>query len=149
MVRKRASFVLTRNLVDSSASNSFSVVGPGDFDISYVDGSGSKGDYFTDAFEIAGASLTNLTMGLGRTTDIPFGLVGVGYASNEAIVSNSQSLSSAYPNLPVAMVQEGLIKTNAYSLWLNDLGGSRRFSLVKDAGLILGPSPLTRGWCCL
>ncbi len=63
-----------------------------------------------------------MTMGLGKDTDIAYGLVGVGYANNEAIVSGTQSLSSVYPNLPVNMVNEGLIKTNAYSLWLNDLG---------------------------
>jgi len=63
-------------------------------------------------------------MGLGKETDIPYGLVGVGYTSNEAIVSTTRTLSSAYPNLPVSMVNQGLINTNAYSLWLNDLGRS-------------------------
>jgi len=63
-----------------------------------------------------------MTMGLGVKTDISYGLVGVGYALNEAIVGNTQEASSAYPNLPVNMMQEGLINTVAYSLWLNDLG---------------------------
>lgn len=63
-----------------------------------------------------------MTMGLGLRTTIPYGLVGVGYALNEAIVGNTQSTSSAYPNLPVSMVDAGLINTVAYSLWLNDLG---------------------------
>ncbi|KAJ9151831.1 Acid protease [Pleurostoma richardsiae] len=105
-------------------SSTFDDVGEGQFDISYVDGSHSRGDYFTDAFEIGGANLSNLTMGLGIDTDIPYGLVGVGYALNEAIVSDTQSASSAYPNLPLAMQEEGLINTNAYSLWLNDLDSS-------------------------
>jgi hypothetical protein len=109
-------------LVDSAQSSSFEVVGKGEFDISYVDGSSSKGDYFTDVFSIGGATLQNMTMGLGLETDISYGLVGVGYAVNEAIVGSSQSVSSAYPNLPVNMVNEGLINTVAYSLWLNDLG---------------------------
>jgi hypothetical protein len=65
-----------------------------------------------------------MTMGLGLTTDIPYGLVGVGYQLNEALVGTTQSTSSAYPNLPVNMVNEGLINTVAYSLWLNDLGMS-------------------------
>lgn len=60
-------------------------------------------------------------MGLGLSTDIPYGLVGVGYALNEAIIANTQSASSAYDNLPVLMQKQGLIATNAYSLWLNDL----------------------------
>ena len=97
------------------------------FDISYLDGSSSQGDYFTDVFEMGGATLRNMTMGLGLKTDIEYGLVGVGYRLNEAIVGDTQSVSSAYPNLPVNMVQEGLINTVAYSLWLNDLGRSTLF----------------------
>lgn len=108
--------------VNPSQSTTFKVVGEGDFDIEYLDGSSSRGDYFTDVFEIGGATLQNMTMGLGVDTDISYGLVGVGYATNEAIVGNTQSLSSVYPNLPVHMVNEGLINTVAYSLWLNDLG---------------------------
>lgn len=57
-------------------------------------------------------------MGLGRDTDIPYGLVGIGYALNEAVAGSSD----VYPNLPITMVDEGLINTIAYSLWLNDLG---------------------------
>ncbi|KAK8016849.1 hypothetical protein PG993_015038 [Apiospora rasikravindrae] len=109
---------------DSSKSTSFNVVGKNLFSISYVDGSHSKGDYFTDDFEIGGAKLTNVTMGLGIDTDIPYGLVGVGYALNEAIVADTQKISSAYKNLPVQMMEEGMISTNAYSLWLNDLDAS-------------------------
>lgn len=97
------------------------MVGPGEFDIQYLDGSSATGDYFTDVFEIGGGTLQNMTMGLGAKTDIGYGLVGVGYALNEAIVGNTQSTSSAYPNLPIAMVNEGLINTVAYSIWLNDL----------------------------
>lgn len=115
---------LLSHTVDYKASSTFSDVGPGLFSIAYVDGSSSKGDYFTDVFEIGGASLTNVTMGLGLKTDIAYGLVGVGYALNEAIVGASSSASSAYNNLPLQMQDEDLIATNAYSLWLNDLDAS-------------------------
>ncbi|KAK4098634.1 mitochondrial elongation factor g 1-like protein [Parathielavia hyrcaniae] len=107
-----------------SSSTSFTVVGEGDFDIEYLDGTSSRGDYFTDVFEIGGATLQNMTMGFGISTDIDYGLVGVGYAANEAIVGSTRSSSSIYPNLPVHMVNEGLINTVAYSLWLNDLDAS-------------------------
>lgn len=63
-----------------------------------------------------------MTMGLGLDTDIAYGLVGVGYAVNEASV-NSQT-PQIYNNLPIVMRDEGHIQTNAYSLWLNDLGAS-------------------------
>ncbi|KAK4132825.1 mitochondrial elongation factor g 1-like protein [Trichocladium antarcticum] len=111
----------TLGTFDPNESETFLVVREGEFDIKYVDGSSSKGDYFTDVFEIGGATLQNMTMGLGIKTDIAYGLVGVGYAVNEAIVGSTQSTASVYPNLPVHMVNEGLINTVAYSLWLNDL----------------------------
>lgn len=61
-------------------------------------------------------------MGLAETTDIPFGLVGIGYKSNEASIATTRS---TYPNLPIAMQTSGNIKTVAYSLWLNDLDASK------------------------
>lgn len=88
-----------------------------------MDGSYSKGDYFADTFQIAGATVSNLTMGLGKKTTLTYGLVGVGYQLNEAIV-DTEDATDVYPNLPVAMVNQGLIATNAYSLWLNDLDSS-------------------------
>lgn len=63
-------------------------------------------------------------MGLGNDTTIAYGLVGVGYTTNEAIISTEQSLNAAYANLPALMVEQGVIATNAYSLWLNDLDAS-------------------------
>jgi elongation factor G len=61
-------------------------------------------------------------MGLARNTDINYGLVGVGYASNEAATTTDYEL---YPNLPVAMRNSGFINSIAYSLWLNDLDASK------------------------
>lgn len=110
--------------VIANDSSTYRDVGTDEFDISYVDGSYSTGDYFTDTFEIAGATISNLTMGLGKDTTLEYGLVGVGYKLNEAIISTEESNSAAYANLPLAMMNEGLIATNAYSLWLNDLDSS-------------------------
>jgi hypothetical protein len=45
------------------------------------------------------------------------GVLGIGYTTDEAVVNHQ----SSYANLPKAMVADGLINSNAYSLWLNDL----------------------------
>ena len=50
------------------------------------------------------------------------GVLGIGYPSNEVQVA--QTDLGTYPNLPKAMVKQGLIKSNAYSLWLNDLAAN-------------------------
>ncbi|PHH80755.1 hypothetical protein CDD80_7292 [Ophiocordyceps camponoti-rufipedis] len=92
------------------------------FSISYQDESSSTGTYFKDQLLIGMASLPQFTMGLGAETTIPYGLAGVGYASDEAALATSRTW---YPNLPLALQQGGFIKAAAYSLWLNDLDASK------------------------
>ncbi|KAL7796822.1 aspartic peptidase domain-containing protein [Trichoderma ceciliae] len=102
-------------------SSTFVDVGPNLFDITYVDNTFSKGDYFQDNFQINGITVENLTMGLGLDSSIANGLIGVGYINDEASLQTTQS---TYPNLPVVLQQEKLINTVAFSLWLNDLDAS-------------------------
>jgi hypothetical protein len=92
------------------------------FNISYVDGSGSSGDYVTDVFRIGGASLQNQQLGVGYVSSSEEGILGIGYPANEAILQYSRQ---PYVNVPQHMMQSGLINTNAYSLWLNDLDASK------------------------
>ena len=51
-------------------------------------------------------------------TLISEGVLGIGYSSNEA---QNAEIGKSYANLPKAMANGGLINSNAYSLWLNDL----------------------------
>lgn len=108
-------------IVNPSKSSTFDDVGQGLFDISYEDEDKSTGDYFTDVFTLGSTSINNFTMGLGKKTTVPYGLIGVGYANNEA---STETANTIYPNLPVAMQRSGLINSIAYSLWLNDLDAS-------------------------
>ncbi|KAF9892208.1 hypothetical protein FE257_002614 [Aspergillus nanangensis] len=115
---------------DSSTSKFVS----SDFNISYADGSGAVGDYITDTLHIGGVTLKTFQFGIGYSSSSPEGVLGIGYASNEVQVGRLGK--SAYPNLPQAMVKSGLIRSNAYSLWLNDLGahtGSILFGGVNTA----------------
>lgn len=107
---------------DSSASSTFQVVGQDEFNISYVDDTGAAGDYFTDVFQIGGQTLDNFQMGLATDTTIGIGIMGIGYANSEANVFTGNG--TVYPNLPLALVNAGLISTPAYSLWLDDLQSS-------------------------
>lgn len=49
--------------------------------------------------------------------------MGIGYVTNE--VQSTRNRGRPYPNLPQALVDDGFIKSNAYSLWLNDLSANR------------------------
>ena len=106
-------------IVDNTTSSTYTVVGPGDFNISYVDGSDAAGDYFTDMFGIGGVTVKGLEMGLSIGGQIGQGIMGIGYNTSEANVATGNT--TVYPNLPNEMVDEGLINSLAYSLWLNDL----------------------------
>jgi len=105
----------TYNANSSSSSHFVS----SDFNISYMDGSGATGDYVTDTITIGGVSLKNFQFGVGYTSMSSEGVLGVGYSSNEA--QTAENGKTPYSNLPKAMVDDGLINSNAYSLWLNDL----------------------------
>jgi hypothetical protein len=63
-------------------------------------------------------SLTNVPFGVGYVSSSPQGIMGVGYAINEASVSVD---GRTYQNLPEVMTSSKLINSPAYSLWLNDL----------------------------
>ncbi|MCJ1276919.1 hypothetical protein MMC21_004726 [Puttea exsequens] len=104
------------------------------FNVSYVDGSGATGDYATDNVGIGGVTVNDLQFGIGYDSTTPEGILGIGYIANEAQV-NTAGMRSYY-NLPQAMVDQNLIQSNAYSLWLNDLDantGSVLFGGVDTA----------------
>ena len=103
---------------DSSSSSTYNLVN-NNFNISYVDGSGASGDYATDTLSIGGQSLANFQFGVGTESTSNEGVLGIGYATNEVQVNRNQQ--TGYPNLPSAMVEAGLIQSNSFSLWLNDL----------------------------
>ncbi|KAL2216883.1 aspartyl protease [Thermoascus aurantiacus ATCC 26904] len=103
---------------DANSSSTYKYVSS-DFNISYVDGSAAIGDYVTDSLHIGGVTLTDFQFGIGYSSSSPEGVLGIGYTLNEVQVNRNGK--APYPNLPQALVKEGFIKSNAYSLWLNDL----------------------------
>ncbi|KAH8716893.1 candidapepsin-4 precursor [Phaeosphaeriaceae sp. PMI808] len=92
------------------------------FNISYVDGSGASGDYARDTFQFGGQTLKDMQFGIGYVSTSEEGILGIGYTINEVAVARAGL--QPYPNLPQKLVDDGKIKTNAYSLWLNDLDSS-------------------------
>ncbi len=107
---------------NSQRSSNYEVVGQNDFNISYVDNTGALGDYFTDQFMIGNSTLEGFQMGLATTTSIGIGIMGIGYSNSEANIFTGNG--TQYPNLPLALVNAGLIESPAYSLWLDDLHSS-------------------------
>lgn len=103
------------------------------FDIPYGDHTFARGDYALETFQIGGtmfslysgltidAEITNMEFGIGIITNATPAVMGIGYESNEAITLFQQP---PYPNLVDVMVSEGLIESQTYSLYLNDIEAS-------------------------
>ncbi|KAH7144018.1 aspartic peptidase domain-containing protein [Dactylonectria macrodidyma] len=103
---------------NANSSSTYEYVGSY-FNISYVDGSGAAGDYATDTFRVGDTKITSLQFGIGYESSSDQGVLGIGYSTNE--VQAGVAGKSPYKNLPARMAADGLIASNAYSLWLNDL----------------------------
>lgn len=98
--------------VNSSQSSTYKDLGSL-FEIQYADGSTASGAYFTDDFSIGGKTIKNLQIGLANQTVVGTGILGIGFELNEAAAKE-------YSNLVTSLVDQSLIATTAYSLYLND-----------------------------
>lgn len=105
-------------IFEPDESSTFDVIS-NDFSIQYGDHSYAKGVFASETFSIGGVTVSNLTVGVATDANATDGIMGIGYSSNEAIVSLKGS-KAQYKNLPDLLKDEGLIATRAYSLWLND-----------------------------
>ncbi len=103
---------------DANSSSTYKYVSS-DFNISYVDGSGAFGDYATETLRIGGQQLSGLQFGVGYRSSSAESILGIGYVINE--VQTNRNNKQPYPNVPQLMADKGVINSNAYSLWLNDL----------------------------
>ncbi|KAK6355874.1 hypothetical protein TWF718_000253 [Orbilia javanica] len=93
-------------------STSRKLISRDSFDISYVDNTSASGDFITEVFSFGNCTLDDIQMGLGVKTDIPAGIVGIGYPEN--------SVSEVpYPSLVEILVSKRFINSRAYSLYLN------------------------------
>jgi len=102
---------------DANKSTTYSYVNS-DFNIQYADGSAAQGDYAMDTLGIGGALISDVQFGIGYNSSSAQGILGVGYAANEASIPIT---GKSYNNVPEVLVNAKVINTLAYSLWLNDL----------------------------
>lgn len=91
-----------------------------DFSISYVDGEFADGDYGSDVFHLGDVNVTGLQFGIGLQVTSTEGIMGIGFNRNEVQVQRLRK--NPYRNLIDLMADENIIRSRAYSLWLNDLG---------------------------
>ena len=79
-----------------------------------------QGDYIGDDFRLGGTTVRNLTMAVAtKAKSVSTGIMGIGFNTDESIVANEGA--EPYPNIIDEMVNQGLIGSHAYSLYLDDL----------------------------
>ncbi|CAI7656708.1 unnamed protein product [Penicillium pancosmium] len=106
-------------LFDIKDSSTFKLL---DYDINstYLDTFLAAGPYATDTLVIGGATIENMEFVVADESINPNGILGIGYAGATYAAVN---LQKEYNNLPEALVKSGVIKSAAYSLWLNESDG--------------------------
>ncbi|ANB13605.1 Yps3p [Sugiyamaella lignohabitans] len=102
-------------IFDPSASKTWKSNGT-TFQIQYGIGN-TQGQWGTDKFEIGGATVNSLSIGLATNADTANGIIGIGRPEAEITNRNGR----VYENLPMRLAAEGHINSAAYSLYLNDL----------------------------
>ncbi|KAK4123180.1 acid protease [Parathielavia appendiculata] len=102
----------------ANASSTYQYVAS-NFNISYVDGTGATGDYVSDTVTISSQKLDRLQFGIGYSSSNAQGILGIGYPFNEVQVGRAGL--GTYHNLPAQLAADGVIQSNAYSIWLNGL----------------------------
>lgn len=104
-------------------SSTFNFVSDG-FEIEYVSGA-NKGHYAEDNMKMGELELEAQRFAyvdeVSDSSPEVNGILGIGFTSGETA---SSSESEEYPNLPQSLADQGVIKKNAYSLFLDDLDGS-------------------------
>ncbi|KAM6505348.1 hypothetical protein FSOLCH5_014573 [Fusarium solani] len=108
-------------IYNANKSSTYRYVGS-DFNVTYADGSGAAGDYATDTLWLGKIKVTDLQFGIGYKTSSQQGILGIGYPLDE--VQAGQLGKKPYDNLPAKLAAEGLIASNAFSLWLDDLNST-------------------------
>lgn len=95
-----------------------------EFYIVYGDSTFAYGTWGYDTVTVGGTEVKDFSFAVANRTNSTVGVLGIGLTGLETTYSGSRasSLTSRYQyaNLPVKMVEDGLISKRLYSLYLND-----------------------------
>lgn len=121
-------------LFDPSSSSTRAPVNR-QFKIAYEDGSSASGNFITDVFRIGQQPVDNVQIGLALENNRDSGILGIGYALNEAnVIQDGKQVQDTYPTLFERLFRSKLIKIMAFSIWWdNPSSGTLLFGGVDTA----------------
>ncbi|KXH31177.1 aspartic proteinase [Colletotrichum simmondsii] len=115
----------------SNESSTYVNPGTEEFSTRYSVGR-ARGEWISDTLGVAGSQISKMIMGYVQSADVLIGVLGLGFNTTGSAQSTaSPSSTSNYPTVPERLVQDGLISSPAYSLWLDDAS-------AKSGNLLLG-----------
>ncbi|KAI3405206.2 hypothetical protein KGF56_001983 [Candida oxycetoniae] len=89
--------------------------------INYCNQSSARGIWAKDTIGLGGISITGQQFADVNSTSSFYGpIMGIGFKNGESGVKSSGN----YDNVPITLKKQGVIKTNAYSLYLNSPGAA-------------------------
>ncbi|KAL8661912.1 MAG: hypothetical protein Q9202_005194 [Teloschistes flavicans] len=88
------------------------------FDITYNPQLYGRGDHAFDNLHFGGQVLTGAEFGIGYDSTSQYSVLELGYPIHEAHPGDPNF--KPFSNFPQLMVDQGLIRTKAFSIWLND-----------------------------
>lgn len=89
------------------------------FSISYGDNSSANGTWGHDSLFFGSVEIENMSVAVCDHTNSFSGVLGIGFASQEAANGLNATNRHTYENLPLKMVSEGLINKAAYSIYIS------------------------------
>lgn len=131
----KAASLATNGVFDKSQSSTYKSLGT-KFNIEYGDHTTSQGTWSTDliAFSASGGDVVkSLQFADVTTSQIPYGIFGIGPPGNEASIESNEP---EYQNFPQLLAQQGITSKASYSLFLNAEGaatGSLIFGGIDNA----------------
>ncbi|ODV94949.1 hypothetical protein PACTADRAFT_3836 [Pachysolen tannophilus NRRL Y-2460] len=88
-----------------------------DFSIGYVDHRFATGEWGHDDITINGVTVNQQSFAVANKSNSSISVLGIGFAGLES--TNDPTNGYTYANLPIKMVEQGIIKKSVYSLYLN------------------------------
>ncbi|KXH44041.1 aspartic proteinase [Colletotrichum salicis] len=115
----------------SNESSTYVNPGTEDFSTRYSVGR-AQGEWISDTLDVAGSQISKMIMGYVQSADVLIGVLSLGFNTAAGAQSTaSPSSTSNYLTVPERLLQDGLISSPAYSLWLDDAS-------AKSGNLLLG-----------
>lgn len=112
----------TNGHFNPSDSSTYEIISEDGFNITYGSGA-DTGNWISESVSVAGSvMLPNVTLGVALEGDDETGIMGIGYATNEAQPNPGDS--GSYPTVTEHMVEQGVINRAAFGLYLNGVNES-------------------------